>query len=140
MSELTRDDIRKASKRLRTKRIETPGWGEGHVYVRALSAQQAGDIQRIAQEQEKGTLDDISGLARWCIMGVCDVKGNPLFTVDDMPMLLDGPLVPVQDCALAIMELNNLAVQRNERQEKKSVRPRGAVRVPTRKGTGRGRR
>lgn len=136
MAELTRDKIVKASRSFKMKRVETPSWGDGYVYVRALRASQAGDVQRIAQEQEKGTLDDIGGLARWCILGVCDAEGNPLFTDADMYMLLNGPLVAVQDCALAVMELNGLTLGQQNGQEKKRLRADRTVRIPTRKGTG----
>lgn len=86
-------------------RVDVPEWGEGgFVYVRQLRASEAGKVQKLA---ESG--DDTQVLVGWVILGVCDLKGQRLFTEADNDKLAESPLATLQRIAMAIMEVNGLA-------------------------------
>jgi len=119
MSELTREQIKRAASRLKLQKVDTPEWkGEGFVYVRRLPANQAGNVQNLAARILDGSADETQGVVEWCILGACNKRGKALFTHEDIPWLLKGPGAPVRRCALATIELNDIqeaAVRRKKR-------------------------
>lgn len=114
---LTRDAIVGSKQTFKIQKVSTPEWAldtngtqEAHVFVRTLSGDQAGAVQRLAAAQQDAGADaaEPKALAGWCVLGVCDDKGAALFTDADIPALLARPLMPLQRCAAAIMELNGV--------------------------------
>ena len=114
---LTREAIVQSEKTFKVRRVSTPEWAlsengatDAHVFVRTLAADQAGAVQALAVEHKDADSHDkeARAMAGWCVLGVCDADGLPLFTDTDIPALLVRPLMPLQRCASAIMELNGV--------------------------------
>ena len=129
MSSLNKAAILNGGVRLQVRKVDTPEWGgEGHVYVRALSAGDAADVQRLAADQQAGKANEAEVMVGWCILGICDGGGKRLFDDADTVALLKGPLMPIQRCTTAIMELNHITEEATQARKKGSPRRRGVSR------------
>ena len=112
---LTRDEIKEKSDNFPVHRVETPAWGgDGFVFVRMFRANEAHEIGEIAKEINADTSNEKDALVHWAIFGVCDEKGDRLFTKDDAEWLGEGPFSPLKDCVTRVMELNNITASAEE--------------------------
>jgi len=96
----------------RLDKVLTPDWGPpGHVWVRGLKM---GENDLITKLKIKGDLPEAEqarvNMAAWCVVCVCDEKGERIFPDDAVEVLRDpeGPLPPVYACSSAAMDLNGL--------------------------------
>ena len=106
---LGREEILKADERLKLVKVSVPEWTtEGakdpHVWVRQLSAGVALSVAEKFSDEDA----DKSEIVDWCIIGVCDDKGEPIFAETDRPALLRGPVAPLMRCSQAIADINGL--------------------------------
>lgn len=124
MPAVTRAEILKASANNGKVRMEVAPWG-GHVYIRRFRANEIGKIQTISKDQQDSS-DQSRALAQWCVLGVCDRSGRLMFTDKDIPALLEGPFLPLYECAMKVMEVNGIT----DEPTKKNYRPtrKGALR------------
>lgn len=77
--------------------VDTHRWGR--VWIRPARAT---DIDRLMD-----ILAETTGairLARLCVFALVDETGKHLLTDDDIPKLIDGPLEPLQEVAVAFLD------------------------------------
>ncbi len=110
MPALTRKDIASSKNLLRIEKFPTPEWGDAKTwtYIRMLRADEADLVQRLCFQQAKAKTASTRIMAGWCVLGICDKAGKRLFGEDDIELFAQGPLIPLQRTALAIMELNGI--------------------------------
>ncbi len=136
MPQINSTAMRKQQSHVRVKKIETPEWGEGgYVYVRYLDASDARRIQEIVPASDNGKPDEAMALVDWCVLGVCDKSGAPVFSAADIDSLLRAPLAVIQRCANAILKINGLTEEGESERKKSTGRSSAVVRVRSRKGT-----
>jgi hypothetical protein len=110
MAQASRNDI--LNSKNQPVKVPVPGWVDGDprawVYVRAARGDDADEYQELCQQATKGK--NLAGRvqARWCALGVCNKKGDRLFTVGDVDVLLNKPFMPLQRCAIEVMRVNGL--------------------------------
>ncbi len=117
---LKRTDILSGSGRAKTLKVSTPEWGgeKAHVFVRVLTADQLPVVNKVVKKASGGKESDASLLVLWCILGVCDAKGKPLFKDDDHGKLMKEPLGAVNRCAMAFIKVNHLIEETDEERKK----------------------
>ena len=97
----TIEQIQKAcEKPLAIEKVSTPEWGgPGHVYVRAMGADEADAI-------EKATTGANHAIVGWCVLCVCDKERRRLFDDTNREWLAKGPMAPLLRCSSVAMRLN----------------------------------
>jgi hypothetical protein len=110
MAEASRDDV--LSSNGKPVKVPIPGWvasdPKAWVYVRSARGDDDDEYRAICQAGVKGKNTMGRLQARWCALGVCDKKGDRLFTADDADALFNKPVTARQQCALAVMRANGL--------------------------------
>jgi hypothetical protein len=112
---LTRDEFFMAIE----PRIEKMPFGKGHVFVRTLSGDERGEVEkRFDGRQPKDDPADF----RACIVALCtcDENGNPFLTLDDVANLKQKASGPVEPLFSKACELNGFTKKDIENLEKKS--------------------
>ena len=106
MGMATRAIVLGSKRKVQLRKVPTPEWGkDAYVYVRALQANEAGDIKTY-------TSTDVTSIAAgWCVLGICDSNGKRQYTRDDMEALAAQPLKVIQRCADAIMDVNGFTAE-----------------------------
>lgn len=112
MGLLKRSHFLNGKSSLRIKKLPTPGWPDGsptpYVYIRALSAADGDDFERLCAASREGKLSEAQLQARWCVLGICDKAGKRLLKEADATALLARSLIQMQQCALEVMRLNGM--------------------------------
>jgi hypothetical protein len=124
MPVLTRAQALKC-KRFKKRKVPLPELGKDYfVYVRTFSAKMLLEMQHM--QEVLGDTDAKAGraMAGSCILGVCDAKGQPIFTLDDVDALQEWPFAALVRCANAVTDLNTGMVADAETARKKSLRRR----------------
>ncbi len=107
---LTADDILSAPP-TGPVRVSTPEWGgengDGHVYVRVLSASEMGDVQKLLDVPD-GSNKEMTVMARLCVFCISDKDGARLFADEAIDRLLGGPMAPMIRCANKAISANGL--------------------------------
>lgn len=70
-----------------TKKVSTPKWPGGHVYVREITLGEFDRIERLSKDP-KGEVREASALAAFCVVCACTEDGKPRFVDDDHAKLL----------------------------------------------------
>lgn len=105
------------------EKVSVPEWNyegvepaDAYVYVRTLGGDQAGAVRELAERQEaaEGKDQEALSMAGWCVLGVCDEQGHPLFTTNGIPALIARSLVALQRCSAAVLALNDITVREEE--------------------------
>ena len=89
---------------------------EAYVYARTLGGDQAGAVRDLAERQEaaEGKDQEALSMAGWCVLGICDAQGHPLFTNESIPALIARSLVALQRCSAAVLALNDITGGKEE--------------------------
>ena len=118
---LSADEIRAAKDRIRVEKVSVPEWSNdgkgGHVYVRQLKASEAQVAKTILQSGENS---EQTALVKMCLLCCCDKEGARMFDASHEADLLEGPLAPVQRCAMKALEVNGLLDEQVEGSVKNS--------------------
>lgn len=127
---LTREALVHSEKTFAIEKVPTPAWAalvgcnpnECYLHARTLGADRWDDVQRLADSQHKAKPDEskAKAFAEWTVLGACNENGEPFFTEADIPALLLRPLMPLVDCATAVMKLNGVTVETSEKEENAS--------------------
>jgi len=106
MQLLTKDAIKAASDR-KTEDVEVPEWGEGvGVRIRTLSVKEHREFTAALSDKEK---DDDATLSAQLMVAACvDEQGEPIFTLADVPWLLEKSSAAIKRIGHAISTLNRL--------------------------------
>lgn len=99
----TRDTIL-GSLKTPLKLVPISAWMGGTVYVRELSGADFEDVIRALPDG----LPVNQRLARLCALCACDSDGQLIFTLDDVPAILKGPLAPIIKVGNMASEINGL--------------------------------
>lgn len=128
---LTREAILNGKGRIQITQVPVPEWGDNGacVYVRTLRADEGGEVQQLAASHSKGEVNEARAMVGWCIMGICNKQGKRLFSEQDVDALLAAPLMAIQRCATAIMELNGVTEEAATQRRKKSGRTGKTIRI-----------
>ena len=117
--ELTREAFLEATASLGVEKVPLPYLGDdAHVYVRKISATESPKVRELAAAQTDGKLDEARAQASWCVLGVCNSQGQPLFTEADIEALMAGQLVPIQHCAVEVMRFNGITEEAEAERKK----------------------
>ncbi len=126
---LTYEAIVESKTTFAIEKVPLPAWAqicnctpaESFLYARTIGGDRAGDVRRISEQQEArkkaGATDEFLDFAEWACLGACDEKGEPFFTVADIPALRARPLMPLVDLANATMKLNGIIKDEPAKQE-----------------------
>lgn len=83
--------------------------GEGF-YVRELSGQALLEVKELADKLQGQTIgESLDLLALMVVRGACDKDGHPIFTDEDIPLLLDKALV-LMNVSQKVMQLSNMTM------------------------------
>lgn len=124
MPVLTRAQALKC-KGFKKRKVALPELGKDYfVYVRTFSAKMLRAMQDM--QEVLGDADANAGraMAASCVLGVCDAKGGPIFTLDDVDALQDWPFAALVRCANAITDLNADLAESAGTARKKALRRR----------------
>jgi hypothetical protein len=70
---------------LTVQKVPTPGWGDGHVYVRMMMGDERDQFDADTMQGGKANLKNARG--RFAALIMCDEQGKRLFTDADAPLL-----------------------------------------------------
>ena len=112
MGSLTRQQLLRNRKVRKVPLPEMAVKGADHVYVRSLNAQEAMALQDIDDKKP------VDGLVAICLLGMCDKRGAPLFSVNDRDKVADLPFTVLNRCADALFELNELTEEGSKARKK----------------------
>ena len=87
--------------------VSVPEWG-GEVRIRAMSLREKDTLDRLFKKED---LTDSEFMSHVLLVGVCDETGQPIFTSDDIPGLLDRNLSVVRRIVAAWRKLNGLLTE-----------------------------
>lgn len=106
------------------RKIALPELGEGEfAYIRIMDADDLIRLQELDSELSDADAKTGTAMAAWCVLGMCDEKGKPLFTEADLPKIKRWPYFTLVRCANAIAELNG-ATEEAMKVSKKDSRSR----------------
>lgn len=113
MAGLKRADVLRACKNLGVEKVFAPQWATGkdkHVYVRVLPATEDvyETVQKLAADLKAKKITGPQNMAGWCVLGVTDAQGVPMFKAGDQSTLAKGPLTPLTDCFVKLLKLNGI--------------------------------
>ena len=106
---LTRDAILAADDYHR-EYVDMPEWGGG-VYVQMITAK-AG-LEMVGHSEDDGQNQAVMNVGRLLVMAVVDEAGRPLFTVEDIPALMEKPRTTIDRLSEAVMRLNKMGTWAN---------------------------
>lgn len=124
MPVLTRAQALKC-KGFKKRKVPLPELGKDYfVYVRTFSTKMLLVMQDM--QEALGDTDANAGraMAGSCVLGICDAKGQPIFTPDDMDALQDWPFAALVRCANVVTDLNAGMGEAAGTARKKSLRRR----------------
>ena len=102
--------------------VAVPGWGD--VYVRALTAAERDEYdQMLAVVKADGEAEPEfkNARAKLIVMGVCDEKGNRIFSMADVPLLGTKNGAAIGFLYQKILHLSGMSVAASRELEKNSV-------------------
>lgn len=101
MGMATRAIVLGSKRKVQLRKVPTPEWGkDAYVYVRALQANEAGDMKDYTSEKTALVA------AGWCVLGICDGNGKRQYVRNDIGSLAKQPFRVIQRCADAVMDVN----------------------------------
>lgn len=86
----TREQIREAKDLEAVEKVPTPGWGDGHVYVRSLCGKERDAFDAMLMRGGKrGKINLDNARAKFAAIVTCDEHGKRIFTDADADWLGD---------------------------------------------------
>ncbi len=87
--------------------VPVPEWKVGNVWVRSLYGNEADRIVKLLEQDQASTNGRVQrdALAGVVVLCLCDSTGQPVFTEQDIPLLMErrfGVLRRIFDAALAV--------------------------------------
>lgn len=120
---LSKQDIVQA-KDLTLEKVSVPEWG-GDVFVRSISARERGQIEAAAAKykENKGKDDSFARTftVRMAALAICDEKGSPLFSLDEIDLLAQKNAAVVVRVAEVAQRLSGFSKKDLDDLEKNSV-------------------
>lgn len=91
------------------RKILLPEFGaDEFAYIRVMDADDLVRLQELDGELSDADAKTGTAMAAWCVLGICDEHGKPLFTEADLPKIKKWPYFTLVRCANAIAELNGV--------------------------------
>lgn len=118
MQLLSRELVKAANDRV-TEDVPVPEWGEGFgIRIRSLSVKEHREFTKNLTDADRN--DDAALCAQIMVAACIDGDGKPLFTLDDVPWLLEKSSAAVKRIGRAIMALNRMNKEAVEETKKNS--------------------